>query len=43
MSTREAHWDRVYTTKASDDVSWYQPAPATSLRLIEACGPVAST
>jgi len=32
---RKAHWDRVYTTKASDAVSWYQPEPTVSLQLLE--------
>ena len=35
---REQHWNHVYQTKAPDDVSWFQTRPATSLRLIEACG-----
>lgn len=28
---RKAHWNRVYTTKVSDEVSWYQPEPTISL------------
>jgi SAM-dependent methyltransferase len=35
---RKAHWDRVYATKASDAVSWFQPEPALSLRLLAAAG-----
>jgi SAM-dependent methyltransferase len=35
---RKAHWDRVYATKASDAVSWFQPEPALSLRLLVAAG-----
>jgi trans-aconitate methyltransferase len=35
---RKEHWNRVYQTKAHDDVSWYQSRPSTSLKLIEACG-----
>ena len=35
---REQHWNRVYDTKQSDAVSWYQPTPVTSLRLLEAAG-----
>ena len=35
---RKEHWNHVYQTKAHDDVSWYQSRPATSLKLIEACG-----
>ena len=37
MTSRD-HWDRVYSTKATDAVSWFQPHPAVSLRLIEATG-----
>lgn len=40
---RKAHWDRVYTTKGSDQVSWFQPEPATSLRLLEHAGLTAAT
>lgn len=32
------HWERVYSTKATDAVSWYQPHADLSLRLIEAAG-----
>lgn len=28
------HWDRVYSTKTSDQTSWYQPRAETSLRLL---------
>jgi len=28
------HWDTVYGTKATDEVSWYQRHPTTSLRLL---------
>ena len=28
------HWDSVYGTKATDEVSWYQRHPTTSLRLL---------
>jgi ubiquinone/menaquinone biosynthesis C-methylase UbiE len=28
------HWDTVYGTKATDEVSWYQRQPKTSLRLL---------
>lgn len=31
---REAHWNRVYGTKQSAEVSWYQPFPDRSLRMI---------
>jgi hypothetical protein len=36
--SRKEHWERVYATKASDEVSWFQPAPTVSLRLLEAAG-----
>jgi SAM-dependent methyltransferase len=35
---RRVHWERVYTDKKADEVSWYQPRPATSLELIRATG-----
>jgi hypothetical protein len=35
---RKAHWQRVYTTRPSDRVSWYQEAPTVSVRLLEAAG-----
>ena len=35
---RRAHWDSVYTTKATDAVSWFQPEPAQSLRLLRRFG-----
>ncbi len=35
---RQQHWDRVYQTKSSQDVSWYQRRPDLSLALILATG-----
>jgi len=35
---RQEHWNRVYQTKAPDDVSWFQTRPAISLKLIKATG-----
>lgn len=32
------HWETVYTTKATDAVSWFQPQAETSLKLIQATG-----
>ena len=32
------HWENVYETKAADDVSWFQPRPEISLRLIGTTG-----
>jgi hypothetical protein len=40
---RQAHWNRVFETKASAEVSWYQREPTLSLRLIEAAGFTPST
>jgi len=34
MFDRTAHWQAVYTTKAENEVSWFQENPASSLRLI---------
>jgi len=31
---RQAHWEKIYTTKAMDEVSWFQPKPETSLEII---------
>ena len=31
----KTHWEKVYTTKAPDAVSWYRPHLETSLALIE--------
>ena len=36
--SRKAHWEGVYTQKAPETVSWYQPRAAMSLRLIEQAG-----
>lgn len=33
---REKHWNNIYETKELNEVSWYQPKPATSLQFIEA-------
>ena len=35
---RKSHWDQIYTTKASDKVSWFEPEPTASLRLLDAAG-----
>ncbi|GAC1422081.1 MAG: class I SAM-dependent methyltransferase [Acidobacteriaceae bacterium] len=35
----KAHWDRVYTEKHSEQVSWYRPHLDTSLGLIERFSP----
>ena len=37
MVDRQQHWEGVYRNKAVDEVSWFQPHAASSLRLIEGC------
>lgn len=32
---RKTHWETVYATKRSDEVSWYQQVPVRSIELIE--------
>ncbi|HWT17222.1 MAG TPA: methyltransferase domain-containing protein [Patescibacteria group bacterium] len=36
--TTEAHWQQVYTTKATDAVSWFRPHLDRSLAFIDALG-----
>ena len=38
MSSRQAHWNEVYATKAEDKVSWFQARAEISMRLIAAAG-----
>lgn len=33
--TTKTHWEHVYTTKQSEEVSWFQEIPVVSLRLID--------
>lgn len=35
MVQKRAHWDAVYLTKQSDEVSWYQPRPEPSLAALD--------
>jgi len=35
---RKDHWEKVYSTKAADDVSWFQPHADMSMRLIHDSG-----
>ena len=37
MSEKKQHWETVFTTKAENEVSWYQKQPQTSIELIQAC------
>lgn len=34
MQTVQQHWETVFTNKASDEVSWFQPYPATSMAFL---------
>ena len=38
MTSRQAHWNEVYATKAADKVSWFQPRAEMSMHLIAAAG-----
>jgi SAM-dependent methyltransferase len=40
---RKAHWEEVYTTKSSAEVSWYQAEPIRSLALLREIGTVPAT
>ena len=30
----QRHWDEIYGSRSPDDVSWYEPIPSLSLKLI---------
>lgn len=32
----QQHWNNIYSTKAEDEVSWFQPYPKTSMEFLEA-------
>ena len=34
----QTHWNKIYTQKAPDQVSWYRPHLEASLELIEQAG-----
>lgn len=34
-SSNQQHWDNLYTSKAEDEVSWFQPYPKTSMEFVE--------
>lgn len=40
---RKDHWERVYTTKAEREVSWFESLPSISLEMLEASGLTAET
>ena len=33
--SEQQHWDKVYSTKAEHEVSWFQPYPKTSMEFVE--------
>src|SRR5262245_9456403 len=35
---RQIHWDKVYSAKAEDQVSWFEALPVLSLEMIDASG-----
>ena len=39
----QRHWEQVYATRPSDEVSWYQPRPERSLQLIRDAGVTVET
>lgn len=39
MEERKYHWENVFATKAENEVSWFQPYPETSVKLLEECNP----
>lgn len=41
--TSQEHWEKVYATKQSDQVSWYRPHLELSLTLIQKLAPAPST
>jgi SAM-dependent methyltransferase len=38
-TNRKAHWENVYSTKAENEVSWFQESPAPSVELIDLARP----
>ena len=40
---RQDHWEKVYTAKGENEVSWFQETPAPSLELIELVGAIRSS
>lgn len=39
MREAKEHWREIWETREPDEVSWYEPAPTVSLRLIQAVDP----
>ncbi len=43
MSDRHTHWEAVYSSKAENEVSWFQQSPVISFDLIKATGAASDT
>src|ERR1035437_7431172 len=41
--SRQDHWEKVYTTRGENQVSWFQETPAPSLELIGLVGAIRSS
>lgn len=37
-SGRKSHWNKIYASRPDSEVSWFEPAPETSIALIERAG-----
>ena len=35
MQNDQQHWNHIYSTKAEDELSWFQPYPKTSMEFVE--------
>jgi SAM-dependent methyltransferase len=35
MKSRKQYWDHIFSSKASDEVSWYEPKPTISLQFLQ--------
>jgi SAM-dependent methyltransferase len=42
-SIAATHWDRVYASRAANEVSWFEATPSVSLELIARCGQPSSS
>src|SRR5688572_18545901 len=38
MTNRQEHWEKIYSTKSPQEVSWTQATPTTSLNFIHSFG-----
>lgn len=38
MTSSRDHWNTIYTTKTEEQVSWFEPVPAVSVKLMRAAG-----